>query len=131
MLAVIVSVCASMCAIVCIRYYALKTRLTEKSIDEAIARRLHASPLMAEVRDLRELNGVMRNLLVDIVEAEDMKPQSAIGEISQQERKRLISIRETRRREIYAEALVVLRQADVSAPGTSVERAHGNQWPNF
>jgi hypothetical protein len=86
---------------------------------------------MAEVRDLRELNGVMRNLLVDIVEAEDMKPQSAIGEISQQERKRLVSIRETRRREIYAEALVVLRQADVSAPGTTVERAHGNQRPNF
>ncbi len=131
MLAVIVSVCASICAIVCIRFYALKTRLTEKSIDEAIARRLQASPLMAEVRDLRELNGVMRNLLVDIVEAEDMKPQSAIGEISQQERKRLISIRETRRREIYAEALVVLRQADVSAPGTRVERAQGNQWPNF
>lgn len=131
MLAVIVSVCASMCAIVCIRYYALKTRLTEKSIDEAIARRLQASPLTAEVRDLRELNGVMRNSLVDIVEAEEMEPQSAIGEISQQERKRLISIRELRRREIYAEALVVLRQADVSAPGTSVERAHGNQWPNF
>ena len=131
MLAVIVSVCASICAIVYIRYYALKTRLTEKSIDEAIARRLQASPLMAEVRDLRELNAVMRNLLIDIVEAEDMKPQSAIGEISQQERKRLVSIRETRRREIYAEALVVLRQADVSAPGTTVERAHGNQRPNF
>ncbi len=121
MLVAIIAAFASICAIVIIRYYAVKTRLTEKSIDEAIARRLHASPVMMEVRGLRELNGVMRNLLIDLIEAEDIKPQNSGGQIAPHERKRLFSIREARRREIYAEAIVLLRQTNVLHDKTRVE----------
>ncbi len=77
MFAAIIVALAVLCAIFFIRYYAAKTRLTEKSIDMAIARRLLASPVIMEVSELRELNSVMRNLLIDFVEAEDVKPRSA------------------------------------------------------
>ncbi len=120
LVAVIVAV-ALICAVVFIRYYAVKTRLKEKSIDEAIARRLQASPVMLEVRDMRELNGVMRNLLIDFVEAEDIKPLNSDGHVSPQERKRLFSIREARRREIYAEAVVLLRQTKMSRDKATIE----------
>lgn len=120
MLVAIIAASASISAIFLIRYYAVKTRLTEKSIDIAIARRLHASPVMTEVRDLRELNGVMRNLLIDLIEAEDIKPQSSGGRAPPHELKRLFSIREARRREIHAEALVLLRQTIVSRDKTRV-----------
>jgi len=121
MVAVVLLLLASICAIAVFRYIAAKTRLAEKSIDEAIAKRLYASPLMSELRDLRELNGVMRNLLMDLVEAEDIKPQSPSSRVSANERKRLYSIREERRREIYAETLVLLRHANVARDKTAVE----------
>jgi hypothetical protein len=119
LIAVLVAV-FSICAIVVTRYYAVKTRLTEKSIDEAIARRLRASPVMEEVRDLRELNGVMRNLLVDFLESEDIRPSTANEHVSPQDRKRLFQMREDRRREIYAEALILLRHTRTSRDKTSV-----------
>jgi hypothetical protein len=75
---------------------------------------------VAEVRDLRELNSVMRNLLIDFVESEDIRPQSSDAKLSPQERKRLYSMREERRREIYAEALVLLRRTNESAAKSPV-----------
>lgn len=120
MIVVVLFALASICAIAIVRYFAVKTRLAEKSIDEAIARRLEASPLTSELRDLRELNGVMRNLLIDLVEAEDIKPQSPSSRVSPNERKRLYSMREERRREIYAEAIVLLRHANVARDKTTV-----------
>ncbi|MDM9628538.1 hypothetical protein QTL95_21810 [Rhizobium sp. S152] len=112
----------AICALVVLRYFALKTRLTEKSIDEAINRRLLASPVMAELCDLREVNGVMRNLLIDFVESEDIKPAtSEPAKLPPDERKRLISMREERRREIYAEALVLLRQTNVPRAKVAVD----------
>ncbi len=121
MLVAIAVVSLSLCAIVFARYFAAKTRLTEKAIDQAIARRLHTIPLAAEVRDLRELNGVMRNLLIDFVESEDIKPQSSGVTLAPDERKRLHLMREERRREIYAEALMLLRQTDVLQDKSTVE----------
>jgi len=120
LIAVVVAV-ISICAIIVARYYAVRTRLSEQSIDGAIARRLRASPVMAEVRDLREINGVMRNLLIDFVESEDIRPCTANERVSPQDRKRLFQIREDRRREIYAEALVLLRHTRISRDKTSVD----------
>jgi hypothetical protein len=100
----------SVVAVAAIRLLVVKTRLAEKSIDAAIARRLRTSPVTAELRDLRELNGVMRNLLADLVENEDIRPPSTDDALPRQDRKRLLAMREARRREIFAEALVLLRQ---------------------
>jgi hypothetical protein len=97
-------------AVAAIRMLVIKTKLTEKSIDAAIARRLRTSPAAEELRDLRELNGVMRNLLTDLVENEDIRPPLTGGDLPREDRKRLLGMREARRREIFAEALVLLRQ---------------------
>jgi len=120
MIVVLLTAVASICAIAIARYFAVKTRLAEKSIDEAIAKRLAASSVMSELRDLRELNRVMRNLLIDLVEAEDIKPQGPSSRVSPNERKRLYSMREERRREIYAETLVLLRHTNASRDRTAV-----------
>ncbi|MDM9649067.1 hypothetical protein, partial [Rhizobium sp. S163] len=62
----------------------------------------------------------MRNLLIDLVEAEDIKPQGPSSRVSPSERKRLYSMSEERRREIYAETLVLLRHTNVSRDRTAV-----------
>ncbi|MBB3543205.1 MULTISPECIES: hypothetical protein [unclassified Rhizobium] len=101
--------CVIACAVFIGRYFAARTRLVEKKIDDAVARSLLKSPLMVELRDLREFNGVMRNLLIDLVENEDPRQQS-VARLTATDRKRLSSDREQRRREIYGEAVFILQQ---------------------
>lgn len=101
--------CVIACAVFIGRYFAARTRLVEKKIDDAVARSLLKSPIMIELRDLKELNGVMRNLLMDLVENEGPGQQSA-ARLTATDKKRLSSAREQRRREIYGEAVSILQQ---------------------
>lgn len=109
---IIFAVPLAIIAVLAARYLVVKTRLMEKSIDQAIGRRLQMSPIMIETRDLREANGIMRNLLVDFVENEDFTASNLDGGAGPREKKRLLMSREARRREIYAEASVFLRQSE-------------------
>jgi len=101
--------CVIACAVFIGRYFAARTRLVEKKIDDAVARSLLKSPIMIELRDLKELNGVMRNLLMDLVENEGPGQQSA-ARLTATDKKRLSGAREQRRREIYGEAVFILQQ---------------------
>ena len=53
MLVIISAAVITLVATLAARYLLAKTRLTEKSIDAAIARRLHTSPVLSEMRELR------------------------------------------------------------------------------
>jgi len=105
------------------RYLLVKTRLTEKAIDAAIARTLRTSPVMTELRDLRELNGVMRNILTDLVENEELAVRNPDEHSSPTTRKRWVAMREARRREIYGEAILLLRQTAPTRTVAKVVRA--------
>ncbi len=96
------------------RYFAAKTRLVEKTIEETIERKLSASPMNIELIRLREENGVMRNLLIDMVENE--ASLAVATRMSEVERNRAINARTTRRKEVFGEAILVLQQADQKRP---------------
>jgi hypothetical protein len=122
MLMVIAAISFILVAVLAARWLMAKVRLTERSIDEVIARRLRSSPAMAEMRDLRELNGVMRNLLTDMVENEGLASSRTDGELAPAERKRLLASRDARRREIYAEASVLLRHTRPVHASTKIRK---------
>ncbi|TAY27691.1 hypothetical protein ELH93_28610 (plasmid) [Rhizobium leguminosarum] len=90
------------------RYLSAKTRLVQKTIDETIARKLSVSPIKIELARLKEENGVMRNLLTDMVENEASLAQASY--MSEAAKARAIEARTSRRREIFGEALLVLRR---------------------
>jgi hypothetical protein len=96
------------------RYFAAKTRLVEKTIEETIERKLSVSPMNIELVRLREENGVMRNLLIDMVENEASLPVAA--KMSEVQRNRAINARTKRRKEVLGEAILVLQQADRKRP---------------
>lgn len=98
MLVIISAAVITLVATLAARYLLAKTRLTEKSIDAAIARRLHTSPVLSEMRELRELNGVMRNILADLVENEELAVRRPDDHRSPATRTRLVAMREARRR---------------------------------
>jgi hypothetical protein len=88
---------------------AAKTRLVEKSIDDAIARKLGGSKQLEEMKRLQEESTVMRNILLDMVENE----ASLMG-INEQTppavKSRRLEARTARRRELFGEAMVVLQK---------------------
>lgn len=90
------------------RYLSAKTRLVQKTIDETIARKLSVSPIKIELARLKEENGVMRNLLTDMVENETSLAQASY--MSEADKARAIDSRTSRRREIFGEALLALRR---------------------
>jgi hypothetical protein len=93
------------------RYFAVKTRLVEKTINETIARKLLTSKHSAELHRLREENGIMRNLLMDMVENE--ASVAAVNQnISSAEKQRIVGAIGQRRREIFAEAMYTLQHSD-------------------
>ena len=109
MLYVSLSVCAVVCTFFIGRFFAAKTRLVEENIDAVITRKLSKSPVNLELLHLREQNGVLRNLLIDMLENE-----SSIGPTltkSRAEQDRAMKGRIQRRREIFGEAVFVLQQA--------------------
>ena len=119
---VILALCVVACAVVIGRYFAARARFVEEAIDDAVARSLLKSSTMVELRDLRELNGVMRNLLIDLVENEDPALPS-VDRLSATEKKRLLSAREQRRLEIYSEAVFVLLQTAETQASTKDQAA--------
>lgn len=90
------------------RFFATKTRLVEKTIDETIARKLASSPLQVELVRLREENGVMRNLLIDMVENEASLAHAT--QMSEAEKTRAMEARTHRRRELFGEAIAALQK---------------------
>jgi hypothetical protein len=100
------------CAFFVARFLAAKTRLVEKDIDATIARKLSTSPVSAEMRRLTEENGVLRNLLIDMVENEASVPRQTSETAN--EVKLAIEARTRRRREIFGEAVFTLQQAGKS-----------------
>ncbi|MGO7452057.1 hypothetical protein ACCS81_08645 [Rhizobium ruizarguesonis] len=90
------------------RYLSAKTRLVEKTIDETIARKLSVSPIKIELARLKEENGVMRNLLTDMVENETSLSQTT--HMSTADKARAENSRRLRRREIFGEAIFTLQR---------------------
>lgn len=104
---VVISLCAVASTFFLARYLAVKTRLVEKDINEVIARKLLTSKHSVELKRLQDENGVMRNLIIDMVENEaslmGMSEKTPADEAT-----RRVNARGHRRRELFAEAVVVL-----------------------
>jgi hypothetical protein len=83
-------------------------------MSELLARRLLDGARIDEVKDLREENAVMRNLLRDMVENES----SLANCQSMEERMRRHKNRTARRRELFGEAIVLLDHA--AAPSIKI-----------
>lgn len=91
------------------RFIAAKTRLVEKDIENTIARKISKSSLNVELLRLKEENGVLRNLLLDMVENEASVAKAAPQTPGQ--KNLAMSARTQRRREIFGEAIFALKQA--------------------
>ncbi|MGO7689953.1 hypothetical protein ACC696_35655 [Rhizobium ruizarguesonis] len=99
------------------RYLSARTRLVEKTIDETIARKLSESPIKIELARMKEENGVMRNLLIDMVENETSISQTT--HMSKADKARAVNSLMLRRREIFSEAIFTLQHtqnAKITAP---------------
>ena len=105
------------------RFLAAKTRMVEQKIEETIERKLSSSPLNSELARLREENGIMRNLLIDMVENEASLVDAA--DMSETERSRAMSARTLRRKEVFGEALMVLQQIGRARPARHKFPAQG------
>ncbi|MBY5537712.1 hypothetical protein HFO58_31980 [Rhizobium leguminosarum] len=95
------------------RYLSARTRLVDKTIEETIARRLSVSALMIELARLKEENGVMRNLLIDMVENEALLSETA--HMSKADKARASNLRTLRRREIFGETIFTLQRTQNTA----------------
>ncbi len=113
MLTVICATSALISAFFIGRYFAAKKRLAEKAIEEVIAKKLATSPVILEIGSLKEENGVMRNLLIDMVENEASLAKAA--EMTEAQRSRAITARTRRRRELFGEALLAIRKTGPSS----------------
>lgn len=102
------SLCAMVCTFFIARFFAAKTRLVESNIEAAIARKLSTYSVHGELNRLREQNGVMRNLLIDMLENEGSVAQTGATTLAEQERS--MKARIQRRREIFGETVFALQQ---------------------
>jgi hypothetical protein len=121
MLYLCLALCAMFLTFFVGRFFSAKTRLVERTIDETIARKLSASPINIELARLKEENGVMRNLLIDMVENEASLAQAT--HMSEAEKARAMNSRALRRREIFGEAIFALQHmgdARNSAPNLQI-----------
>lgn len=112
MLFFILGACAVALTVAAISLIAAQKRLAEQRIEEIVARKLATSrdDLASEVMDLREENGVMRNLLMDI--AENEATAKVVNDLPEQVLTRISSNRIARRRELLAEVDAVLRSCE-------------------
>jgi hypothetical protein len=109
MLLFVLGACAVALTFAAISLMAAKRRLVDHEIDAVIARKLETrrDAMAEEVLDLREANGVMRNLLMDI--AENEATANIVHDLPEQVTTRIASTRVARRRELLAETEAVLR----------------------
>jgi hypothetical protein len=108
MLVLVLAACAIVFTFAAVGLMAAKKRLVEQQIEEIVARKLASSreALTVEVLDLREANGVMRNLLIDI--AENEATARAVNDVPAEVLTRITENRLVRRRELLAEVDAVL-----------------------
>lgn len=111
------------CTFFVARFLAAKTRLVKKGIDATIARKLSTSPVSAEMRRLTEENGVLRNLLIDMVENEASVPQQTLETTNEVEL--ALEARTRRRREIFGEAVFTLQQSGKSRTAARTFKING------
>jgi hypothetical protein len=123
MLYVSLSICAVVCTFFIGRFFAAKMRFVEKNIDAAITRKLSKSPVNLELLHLREQNGVLRNLLIDMLENEGSVAPALTKSPTEQDR--VMKGRIQRRREIFGEAVFVLQQAGTAGGPTRNLRVDG------
>ncbi|KQS91247.1 hypothetical protein ASG42_11160 [Rhizobium sp. Leaf391] len=119
MLYVSLSLCVIVSTFLVGRFFAAKTRLVEKDIEDAIARKLSTSSLNVELLRLKEENGVMRNLLIDMVENEASVAQAAPQTPDQ--KNRAMNARTQRRREIFGEAVFALQAGNVQSTARNLK----------
>jgi hypothetical protein len=108
MLVLVLAACAVVFTFAAVGLMAAKKRLVEQQIEEIVARKLASrrEALTVEVLDLREANGVMRNLLIDI--AENEATARAVNDVPAEVLTRITENRLVRRRELLAEVDAVL-----------------------
>jgi hypothetical protein len=108
----IIGFCAILLTVSLMEYLNAKKRLIDHQIDDVIARKLkkHHDNQMIEILNLREACSVMRNLLMDIAENESSL-DAIDARTPQNLRTKLVSNRDTRRRELSAEVDAVLRSS--------------------
>src|SRR5688572_4618683 len=107
MLYVVLFLCVIVSTFLFGRFIAAKTRLVEQDIEKTIARKMSKSPLNVELLRLKEENGVLRNLLIDMVENEASVAKAAPQ--TPDEKNRVMNARMHRRREIFGEAIFALQ----------------------
>jgi hypothetical protein len=114
MLVFILAACAVVLTFAAVGLLAAQKRLVEQQINEIVARKLASSreALTVEVLDLREANGVMRNLLIDI--AENEATANAVHDVPAEVLTRITENRLARRRELLAEVDAVLRSCTMA-----------------
>ena len=115
MLFPIIAICACICTFFFARYWAVKSRLVEKKIDEVIARKIGPLGQNTELHALREEVAVMRNFLIDFVENEASMAGIA-SDAPDVEKKRRSDARIARRRELFGEAIFILQKANQMKP---------------
>lgn len=105
----VLAACAVALTFAAVGLLAAKKRLVEQQITEIVERKLASSrdALTVEVLDLREANGVMRNLLMDI--AENEATATVVNDVPAEVLTRITENRIVRRRELLAEVDAVLR----------------------
>lgn len=109
MLVLLLAVCAIALTIAAVSLLAAKKRLVEQQIADIVTRKLAAGrdALCADAAILREENGVLRNLLMDI--AENEATARVIANAPEEVKTRIAATRAARRRELLAETDLVLR----------------------
>ena len=111
------------CTFFVARFLAAKTRLVERDTDATIARKLKTSPINVELERLTEENGVLRNLLIDIVENEASVPRQTPDTTN--EVNLAMKARMQRRREIFGEAVFNLQKAGKSGTAARTFKING------
>jgi len=109
MLYVVLVGCAVVLTFAAVGLIAAQRRLVEQRISEIVARKLACSreALSLELADLREENGVMRNLLLDIAENE---ATAKVGsDLPEHVTTKIAEHRLARRRALLGEVEMVLR----------------------
>ncbi|MDB5551951.1 MAG: uncharacterized protein JWL86_1935 [Rhizobium sp.] len=109
MLFFVFGACAVALTFAAINLMAAKKRLVDHEIDQVIAEKLvtQRDAMTVELLDLRETNGVMRNLLMDI--AENEATAKVVNDLPEDVMTRIATNRAARRRELLAEVDAVLR----------------------